>query len=164
MGPDGAVTPEDLVELEAIKRVKYKYMRCVDLKLWDELATTLTDDATAAYSGGKLSFRGRDAILSFLRDSLSDTDIVTSHRVQQPEIDLSGPDKATAQWALDDVVIVRSADLTIRGAAIYTDEMVKVEGAWKIRSTGYKRIYEETESRDRSGLKLTDTWWDEPVS
>ena len=27
-----------LVETEAIKRLKYKYMRCIDQKLWDELS------------------------------------------------------------------------------------------------------------------------------
>jgi hypothetical protein len=32
------MTPEDLVEIELIKQVKYKYMRCVDQKLWDEIA------------------------------------------------------------------------------------------------------------------------------
>jgi len=33
------MTPQDLVEIEAIKRLKYRYLRCLDLKLWDELAT-----------------------------------------------------------------------------------------------------------------------------
>jgi hypothetical protein len=32
------VTPDDLVEVEAIKRLKYRYMRCLDQKLWDEMA------------------------------------------------------------------------------------------------------------------------------
>jgi hypothetical protein len=27
----------DLVELERIRRLKYRYLRCVDLKLWDEI-------------------------------------------------------------------------------------------------------------------------------
>jgi len=39
------MTPEDLIELEAIKRVKYAYARCLDLKLWDEIATLFTEDA-----------------------------------------------------------------------------------------------------------------------
>jgi hypothetical protein len=28
----------DLAALEEIRRVKYRYLRCVDLKLWDEIA------------------------------------------------------------------------------------------------------------------------------
>ncbi len=56
----------DLIEIEAIKRVKYRYIRCLDQKLWDEMATCFTDDAIAAYSGGKYRYEGRDAILEFL--------------------------------------------------------------------------------------------------
>jgi len=53
----------DLHELEAIKRLKYKYMRCLDQKRWEEMAECFTEDATAAYSGGKYSFQGKKAIL-----------------------------------------------------------------------------------------------------
>lgn len=158
------MTPEDLVELEAIKRLKYRYVRAVDLKLWEELATTLTPDAEAAFSGGKLSFHGRDEIVNFMRETLSGTDILTSHRVHQPEIELTGPTTANATWALDDVVISRSGQVTVRGSAYYRDELVKVDGEWKIHRTGYRRIYEEMEGRDRPGLTLTDSWWAETAT
>ena len=46
------MTPDDLLEIELIRQLKYKYARCLDLKLWDELATTLTDDVIVDYSGG----------------------------------------------------------------------------------------------------------------
>ena len=32
----------DLAALEEIRRVKYRYLRCVDLKLWDEIAEVFT--------------------------------------------------------------------------------------------------------------------------
>ena len=51
----------DLHELEAIKRLKYKYLRCLDQKLWDEIGALFTADATCSYSGGKYAFAGRDA-------------------------------------------------------------------------------------------------------
>jgi hypothetical protein len=81
---------------------------------------------------------------------------ISSHRVHQPEIELTSPTTATGVWALDDVVIETEAKLTIRGAAFYHDEDVKIGGEWKIRRTGYKRIYEEMESRtDTPSLALT---------
>mgnify|MGYP003346079516 FL=1 len=40
------MTPEDLVELEAIKRLKYAYFRNLDLKQWDDIALLFTPDAT----------------------------------------------------------------------------------------------------------------------
>ena len=36
----------DLATIEEIRQVKYRYSRCVDLKLWDELAEVFTPDAT----------------------------------------------------------------------------------------------------------------------
>ena len=39
----------DLVALEEIKRLKYRYLRCIDTKDWDGLADVLTADAVADY-------------------------------------------------------------------------------------------------------------------
>jgi hypothetical protein len=51
-------------------------------------------------------------------------------------------------------------ELTVRGAAFYTDEYRKVDGEWKISHTGYKRTYEEIQPRGNvEGLKLTASWW-----
>jgi hypothetical protein len=119
-----------------------------------------TPDAVAAYSGGKYSYEGRDAILAFLKKSMGAETFLSSHRCHHPEIELTGPDTATAVWALEDVVIEEKWGITIRGAAFYRDEYVKRDGRWRIRSTGYKRTYEEIQSRkDVPGLKLTASWW-----
>jgi uncharacterized protein (TIGR02246 family) len=151
------MTPEDLVEIEAIKNVKYRYLRAVDTRDWDLLATTLTEDATSAYSSGKLSYEGRDAIIEFLSGSMPAGDMLTSHKVHHPEIELTGPTTATARWGLEDVVIIVPANLTLRGAAYYEDRMVKVDGEWRIAHTGYRRLYEEmTPRKDET---ITDHWW-----
>jgi ketosteroid isomerase-like protein len=152
----------DLNEIEAIKRLKYAYLRALDLKQWDELAACLTEDATAAYSDGKYSFSGREQIMDFLKQALGSTSKITVHRAQQPEIALSGPTSATGTWALDDVVIDTDANITLRGAAFYRDEYVKTATGWKIRHTGYQRVYEEVESRgDTPTLRLTANRWQE---
>ena len=146
----------DLQEIEAIKRLKYRYVRALDLKRWEELGQCLTEDCRSAYGDGHFSFDGREAILAFLRDALGPATRITTHRVGQPEIAFTSPTTATGVWALDDVVIETEAKLTIRGAAFYHDEYVKVGGEWKIAKTGYARIYEETESRtDTPSLTLS---------
>ncbi|HVN84188.1 MAG TPA: nuclear transport factor 2 family protein [Candidatus Binatia bacterium] len=150
----------DVQEIEAIKRLKYKYLRCLDLKLWDELADCFTEDATAAYGDGQYSFAGRDEIMQFLRNALDGRTKITSHRVHQPEIDLTSATTATGSWALEDTVIETEMKLTIRGAAFYRDEYVKVGGQWKIRSTGYQRLFEERLSRaDTPSWHLTANRW-----
>jgi hypothetical protein len=154
------MTPEDLVEIEAIKRLKYKYMRCLDQKRWEELVTCFTEDATVAYSGGHYSIQGRDAIIEWLRGAMGSESFLSSHRVHHPEIDLTGPTTAKGTWALEDTVVLADADFGLRGAAFYTDEYVKEAGEWKIASTGYKRTFEETYRRgDVPSLRLTASWW-----
>lgn len=150
----------DLQEIEAIKRLKYRYLRCLDQKKWDELAACFTEDARSSYGDGKYSFAGRDEIMEFLKTSMSSPSMLTSHRVHQPEIDLTSDTTATGTWALEDTVIETQAQITIRGAAFYTDEYVKVGGEWKIKSTGYQRTFEEMMSRkDTPSLKLTANCW-----
>ena len=150
----------NLEDLEAIKRLKYKYLRCLDQKRWDELRECFIEDATSAYSGGKFSFEGRDAILEFLTKAMGADSFLSSHTVHHPEIDFTSDTSATGTWALQDVVIETKANITIRGAAFYHDEYVKLDGEWKIRSTGYERTYEEMLSRaDVPSLKLTANCW-----
>ena len=153
--------PVDLHELEAIKRLKYKYLRCLDQKLWDEIGTCFTPDASCSYSGGKYAFDGRDAIVDFLRKAMGAPSFYSSHRVHHPEIEFTSATTARATWALEDEVIETKAQITIRGAAFYHDEYVKQDGVWRIRSTGYQRTFEEMESRkDRPSLRLTQSTWE----
>jgi hypothetical protein len=154
------MTPDDLVEIELIKRVKYAYFRNLDLKQWDEIGALFTDDATTAYSAGAYSYEGRDAIVEFFRKSMGRETFLSSHKCHHPEIELTGPDTATGVWALEDTVIDLQWELDIRGAAFYEDEYVKVDGEWKIRRTAYKRVFEELSPRSgRAGLTLTASWW-----
>lgn len=151
----------DLQELEAIHRLKYKYLRCLDQKRWDELEECFTEDATAAYGDGKFSFANRAKIMEFLRGALGPASMISSHRVHQPEIDLTSATTAIGVWALEDTVIETNANITIRGAAFYRDEYVKVDGRWRIKATGYTRTYEEVVSRaDTPSLKLTANCWE----
>jgi bile-acid 7alpha-dehydratase len=153
------MTPEDLVEIEAIKRLKYRYLRHLDLKEWDELAGCFTSRATASYGGGAYVFEGRDAIMDFLRRSMDSRAMLTSHKVHHPEIELTASNAATGVWALEDTVLHTELGVTIGGAAFYRDEYVKVGGEWLIRHTGYKRVYEELQPRS-ADARLTASWWD----
>jgi uncharacterized protein (TIGR02246 family) len=152
------MTPDDLVEIAQIQQLKYRYVRFMDTKRWDDLAGLFTEDATASYGGGATVLDGRDAIIGFLRGAMAAEDMLTSHKVHQPEIDLVGPDEATGIWALDDVVVLGSLGMTVRGASYYDDRYVRRDGAWRIAHTGYKRVYEEIEPR-AADLRLTASWW-----
>lgn len=152
------MTPEDLVDIEAIRQLKYRYLRGLDQKLWDDIAECLTPDAEASYGGGAYSFSGRDAILTFLRDSMGSEGFLSSHRCSHPEIRLVGDGSATGTWALDDTVLHMDFGVVIRGAAFYEDEYVKRDGEWRISRTGYRRTFEEIEPRSETA-RLTASWW-----
>jgi ketosteroid isomerase-like protein len=159
--PGSTVVDIEWKDLEAIKRLKYKYMRCIDTKQWEEIAECFTDDATAAYSGGKYSYAGRDAIVEFLSGAMGADSFHSSHQVSQPEIELVDENTATGTWSLQDIVIESKFDITIQGAAFYEDEYRRgSDGTWRISKTGYKRTYEEMFSRASvEGLKLTASRW-----
>ncbi len=150
---------DELREIEAIKRLKYKYMRCLDLKRWDELRECFAEEATSAYSGGKYSYQGRDEIIAFFRSAMG-PEMITAHHVHHPEIELLSETRARGTWALEDTVIHTKHGFTLRGAAFYSDEYLKRDGEWRIAHTGYERIYEEIQPRkDVPGLVLTQNMW-----
>ena len=145
----------DLGEIEAIKRLKYKYFRTLDLKKWNDMAECFTEDAKTSYSGGKYTFEGRDTIMGFLQKGLGPARI-SMHQGHHPEIELTSDTTAKGTWALQDYVIDLKRNTSLFGAAFYEDEYVKVNGEWKIKSTGYERTFEEVFDRgDIKSLKLT---------
>jgi len=153
----------DLVAIEEIRQVKHRYLRCVDLKLWDELADTFTEDATADYGtpalGKPLVLAGREQIVAFLRDKLG-PDIVTTHFASQPEIIVDG-DAASGTWAFEDTVIATEYRVVITGAAFYQDRYERGrDRRWRIAHTGYVRTYEATLSLDDlPSFRITSNRW-----
>jgi uncharacterized protein (TIGR02246 family) len=148
-----------LIETEAIKRLKYAYFRCLDQKLWDEMADLFVEDATAAYSGGKYHYEGRDAIVDFMRRNMDRPAFHTSHRVHHPEITFDSDEEATGVWAMEDVNVDTEWDFYLTGAGFYTDQYVKRDGAWRFRHTGYKRTFETIVPMSKIGMTVTASWW-----
>ena len=151
---------EEFLEVEEIKRLKYKYMHCVDKKLWKEMEEVFIPEATVAYSAGRYSYEGRDAIIDWLKQGMDRDAFHSTHSVHQPEIDLLSSDRAVGTWKIEDIVIDVEFDITISGAAFYEDRYVKRDGRWLIEHTGYERIFEQIQSRkDTPSLKLTASMW-----
>jgi hypothetical protein len=151
----------DLATLEELRRLKYRYLRTLDLKQWDEFADTLAPDVQASY-GERLDFDGRNAVVEYMRTSLPPT-IITVHHCHHPELAVDG-DTATGTWYLDDKVLVLEHRLIITGAAFYEDTYRRCpDGAWRISRTGYVRSYEAMAKLDDS-WQLTANRWAEAVA
>ena len=130
-----------LEDIEAIKKLKAKYWRCVDRKLWDEMNQVFTEEATADY-GPKSKLKGRQAIVQFLKSSLGADSVITSHVGQRPEIELTSESTATGMWWLNDYIVMQP-NTRWRGYAFYEDEYVKEDGQWKMKSTKLVTLLEE---------------------
>ncbi len=153
----------DLEAIENIRRLKYRYFRSLDLKLWDEFGDTFTADAVGRYGTkvyGELdALVGRDAIVAFMSEKLGN-DIVTMHVAHHPEIDVAG-DTASASWGFEDTVIATGFGVLIRGAGYYSDRYRReADGTWRIAETSYERIYESMESlEDTPSHQLIANRW-----
>ncbi|MEB3030366.1 nuclear transport factor 2 family protein [[Mycobacterium] nativiensis] len=149
---------ETFAAIDAIKQVKYRYLRALDTKHWDDFADTLAEDVTADYGksmGSDHTFTDRDSLVAFMRTSLPGT-MISEHRVDHPEITLTAPDSATGIWYLQDRVIMPDYNLMLIGAAFYHDTYRRTADGWKISSTGYQRTYDATMPlSDIPGFKVT---------
>lgn len=140
---------------EQIRQLKYRYLRCLDLKLWDEFAACFVPEATGSYGEG-LEFGSRDELVAYLREHMG-PGLISMHQAHHPEIELdSEGDRATGTWYLEDKVIVPEHDFVLEGAAFYSDRYVRRDDKWLIEHTGYERTYEATyKMSDVASYKLT---------
>ena len=133
---------QELREIEAIKQLKYRYMRSIDQKDWELMRRCFTPDATTSYSGGKYAFEGIDAIMKFMTESMDRKSFLSSHRVHHPEIALESETSATGIWALEDFVrFVPGLDM--RGYGHYHETYEKEDGRWRIKSSKLTRLRED---------------------
>jgi bile-acid 7alpha-dehydratase len=129
-------------DIEAIKKLKAKYFRCVDKKLWEEMETVLTEDAVADYGMGIELLQGRKAIIEFLKKNLDRDSMISVHQGHNPEIEITSDTTARGVWVLNDRLIIQTI-ATLNGWRYYEDEYVKVNGEWKKKSTKITNILEE---------------------
>ena len=142
---------DDAADKEGIELVKYRYLRALDTKDWDEFADTLTEDVTGDY-GDRLHFTNRAELVGYMWSSLG-AGVLTEHRVTHPEVVVDG-DAASATWYLQDRVIVAEFNFMLIGAAFYHDTYRRTADGWKICATGYDRTYEATMSLDNLNFKI----------
>ena len=142
---------ERLQDIEEIRQVKHRYLRCVDLKLWDELGDTLTDDATldtGTSAFGRLAeITGRTEIIAFFRARLGPA-MLTGHTASQPEITVDG-DTAAGVWAHHETVLATRHRMVITSTGFCEERYVRgADARWRIARTSYVRTYEVMASLD----------------
>ena len=141
-----------LEDIELIKQLKHRYMRCLDTADVEGLKGTMHPDITIRYIGGsyRIEADGREQVLGVL-SGMYNKKYAGSHIVHHPEITVA-EDGETAEgiWYLTDIAMNFNISMTTQGAAIYHDKYVKLDGKWVIRHSGYSRLWERFEPFDKA--------------
>ncbi|MCV7423200.1 nuclear transport factor 2 family protein [Mycobacterium yunnanensis] len=132
-----------LLEIEAIKRLKARYCRHLDMKDWDRWRTVFVEDfvSDTSESGGTV-IRGADHFVAYVRTTLGQPSQPTVHQVHAPEIDLVSATTANGVWALNDVVQL-APGLSLNGFGHYHETYEKADGEWRIASSRLTRLRED---------------------
>jgi hypothetical protein len=135
-----------LMDIEAIKRQKHAYFRCIDTANMDELATLFHDDVSVHFIGGSYEWKtqGKEEYLQNIGISFS-SESIGHHNGHQPEIQMISESEATGIWYLADHMWILNHNAKTYGTAIYWDRYLKVDGQWLIKDTKYERLYEINE-------------------
>jgi len=154
---DTATTLQQLLDLEAIKTLKHRYVRAMTTSRWDLLESVLSEDIQASYSDGKYVFDNRADLLRFLSDShdASATHILGYWHVTMPEISFDASDHALGTWAMYHFFLDKREAQQLEMFAYYHDEYRRQDGEWRICRTGYRRVMEQSLDRNTlPGLQL----------
>ena len=132
-----------LLDMEAIRQLKYAYFRCIDTANLEELATLFHDDVRVHFKGGSYEWdlHGKDEYIASVGAAFSNQ-AVGHHNGHHPEIQILSDTEATGVWYLADNMWILNHKFFTTGSALYWDRYEKVDGRWLIRETCYERLYE----------------------
>lgn len=142
-----------LEDIEAIKQLKYAYVRALDTCDMVALERLFTEDAKVDYRGGsyRLEAEGRPAIIAALGEAFH-AEFVAAHTVHMPVIEIAG-DTATGLWTLRDYAMnLADGNHVTEGTAHYRDLYVRGAGGWQIAASAYDRVYERVYREEQPGL------------
>lgn len=116
-------------DIEEIKKLKARYFRALDTKDWELYEAGFAPDVVVDLTrAGGQRFEGREAFMAYARGM---TIVQSVHHGHMPEIDLTGADRASGVWALEDYNIWEDGTQN-HGWGHYLETYVKRDGRWQI--------------------------------
>jgi SnoaL-like domain len=132
---------QQLLDIEAIKQLKARYFRLMDLKQWDDWGMVFASDCVMEVPQADMVNRGRQEIVTNVRGAL--VGARTCHHGHMPEIEITGDGTARGVWAMFDYVEWPEADGTrvgLQGYGHYREEYTRGDGEWRIARTRLERL------------------------
>jgi len=120
-----------LEDIEEIKRLMASYCYLVDAFQWDDVLDLFADNARAEY-GMLGSHDGKEAIATFFKNVVPNTQSWSAHQVLNPLVTVEGQ-KAKGTWYLfcPATILSPEGDRAIWIQGRYDNEFVKLDGKWK---------------------------------
>ena len=133
---------QQLLDIEAIKQLKARYFRFVDVEDYASLRGLFLDDAEFVVEGQPIS--GGDELVRRIREHHTNAEVRTVHHGHMPEIEITSETTAHGIWAMFDYVDRIWKDdgrrEAFQGYGHYEETYRKLDGAWKIASMKLTRI------------------------
>ena len=149
-----------LGDLYEIQKLKARYFRWMDLRLWDEFRDVFTDDLELYVENTKTpqakqpTVKGADNLVNYL--AASDPRKVTVHQGHMPEIEFFDADHATGIWAMFDWVDDPGRGFAGQGFGHYHERYVRCpDGRWRISQVRLTRLRLDSVPHQESNLTVT---------
>lgn len=142
---------DTLEALEAIRTLKARYCRALDLRQLDDLRETLLPEgAIVAYEGFPV-FEDREAFIAVFEQMGCAPGVYDIHHALNSDIALTGPDEATGKWSLHFKSVILAQRTVITMGVEYEDRYVRRNGRWWIAETRTTRPLCLIETVDEQG-------------
>jgi len=137
---------QQLLDIEAIKQLKARYFRLMDLKQWDDWAMVFATDCVMEVPEAEMVNTGRAEIVTSVSGAL--VGARTCHHGHMPEIEITSATTATGIWSMEDML--RWPDGTeMHGYGHYLETYERVDGEWRIATSTLTRL--------RTDFRVPDT-------
>ena len=128
---------QTLLDIEAIKQLKARFLRYIDTKQWELVRTLLADDARFEIDGrkGHLVLDSPEQFVEYI----STSNALSVHHAHMPEIELIDAANARGIWSTFDYVDVADG-VMYQGFGHYDDTFRKTGSTWLLSSFKLTRL------------------------
>jgi len=134
---------ERLEAIEDIRKLKARYFRFIDCKLWDQLPAVFTNDMRVITVDGRIWMEGGAKYAASLKFGLESA--ISCHQGLTGEIEILDAQNATGIWAMQDVIEWREKHpregwKAILGRGHYHETYRREDGDWRIATLSLARL------------------------
>jgi hypothetical protein len=137
------MTTQTLADLEAIRLLKSRYFRALDLNDWQWVRSSMV--ANLDFDHPTIGAHP-DADTAVAAIAASVVGIKTVHLGHDPDIEFTGRDEATGHWTLQSFSYTAWGYPGISNYAVYNDRFVRVDGEWKFAAVQLVYLYRGAEA------------------